>query len=212
MIYNNDTLQNIAKLLKSKEDEYNSVIFVISDEPYNKIVYDGINVPSVLKVFKNSIVVNSFSKSLALPGERIGYIAVNSSIKEADLLVNAMVFCNRTLGFVNAPALFQRVVAETLDSGVNIEEYKKRRDIIYNHLINLGFSCVKPNGAFYLFPKSLIEDDVEFVKTAQKHNILLVPGKGFGCPGHFRIAYCANIKTIENSLPAFEALAAEFNL
>jgi len=210
VIYSEETLKKMSSLLAEKEKEYNTTIFVISDEPYDKIVYDGARTPSIFKIFKNSIICNSFSKSLALPGERIGYIAINSAIENASLLSACMTVCNRTLGFVNAPALFQKVIAECLTESVDTEEYKKRRDILYNHLTSIGFECKKPQGAFYLFPKALIEDDVEFVNRAVKYNILLVPGTGFGCPGYFRLSYCISMKTIENSLPAFEALAKEF--
>ncbi len=166
--------------------------------------------PSVFKIFKNSVIVNSFSKSLALPGERIGFIAANDKIDDVKTLVDGFILCNRILGFVNAPAIFQKVVAECLDAKVDVDGYKKKRNILYNHLINLGFKCIKPQGAFYLFPKSPIEDDKEFVKRAANHNILVVPGSGFGCPGYFRLSYCISLETIENSLPAFEALAKEF--
>lgn len=210
VIYSETILKQLSQLLEMKEKEFGTNIFVVSDEPYAKIVYDGAKVPSILKIFKNSVVVNSFSKSHALPGERIGYIAVSSTMDDAETLVNALIFCNRTLGFVNAPALFQKVIAETLDAAVNIEAYKKRRDILYNHLVDLGFSCIKPEGGFYLFPKAFTEDDIEFKDYALKHNILIVPGQGFGWKGHFRLSYCIDIKIIENSLPAFEALAKEF--
>jgi len=210
VIYSETVLKSIAQLLEAKEKEFGTHIYVISDEPYARIIYDGAKVPSILKIFKNSIVINSFSKSHALPGERIGYIAVSSSMENCGTLVNALVFCNRTLGFVNAPALFQKVIAETLDAAVDIEAYKKRRDILYNHLTNLGFSCIKPEGGFYLFPKAFIDDDVEFKNYALKHNILIVPGQGFGWKGHFRLSYCIDIKVIENSLPAWEALAKQF--
>lgn len=210
VVYSEEKLRSIAKLLEAKEKEYNSTIYVISDEPYIKLVYDGVKPPNILSVFKNSMIVNSYSKSLALPGERIGYVAVNSSIENVDLLMGGLVFCNRTLGYVNAPALFQKVVGASLDAEVDPNIYKERRDVLYNHLTGLGFSCVKPQGAFYLFPKSPIEDDVAFVNSAVKHNLLLVPGKGFFYPGYFRISYCVSMKTIENSLPAFEALAKEY--
>ena len=210
VVYSKETLDSISQVLKAKEKELGTAIYVISDEPYTKITYDNTVVPSVFKAFDNAIAVNSFSKSLALPGERIGYIAASGSIKDVNVLVGGLIYCNRTLGFVNAPAMMQKVIAEALDESIDVEWYTKRRDMLYNHLVSLGFSCVKPKGAFYLFPKSLIEDDVEFVKRAVKYNLLLVPGRGFGCPGHFRIAYCMNIKTVENSLPAFEALAKEF--
>lgn len=210
VVYSEDTLKKISNILEQKQNQFGSTIFVISDEPYNKLVYDGLKLPSMLKIFKNSIVGNSFSKSLALPGERIGYVAVSPRIEDVKTLMDALIFSNRILGYVNAPAMFQKVIAEALEARVDIDIYQKRRDILYNHLISLGFSCIKPQGTFYLFPKSLIPDDGEFVKRALKYNLLIVAGKGFRCPGHFRIAYCTSIKTIENSLPAFEALAKEF--
>ncbi len=210
VVYSEDTLKRMSGIIEAKEREYGTTIFVISDEPYNKLVYDGLKLPSILKIFKNSVTGNSFSKSLALPGERIGYVAANPQIEEIDLLMDAMIFANRTLGYVNAPSIFQRVVADAVGEAVDAGIYEKRRDILYNHLIKLGFSCIKPQGAFYLFPKALIPDDAEFVKRALKYNLLFSSGKGFGCPGYFRIAYCASMKTIENSLPAFEALANEF--
>lgn len=212
VVYREETLKQMAKMLEDKEKEMGTTIYVLSDEPYSKLVYDNIKVPHMHTIFKNSVIVNSFSKSLALPGERIGYIAVNPQISDADLLVDGLVFSNRTLGFVNAPALFQKVITEALDASVDVELYRERRDILYNHITKLGFSCIKPQGAFYLFPKSPLEDDVEFVAKALKYNILLVPGQGFGCPGYFRMSYCVSLETILNSLPAFEALAAELNL
>ena len=211
VVYGVEILEKMANILKTKEEKYGEPIFVIADEPYRNIVYDGVEVPGILKIFANSIIVDSFSKSLALPGERIGYIAVNSGIKDSDAIINGLVMCNRTLGFVNAPALFQKLIGETLEEKIDIEWYRQRRDILYNHLVGLGFFCVKPAGAFYLFPRSPINDDVEFVRRALKYNLLLVPGVGFGCPGHFRISYCVNLKTVEGSLPAFKALAHEFN-
>lgn len=211
-VYSEETLAKIAKILAQKEKEYDSTIFVLSDEPYKKLVYDGVKPPSILNLFKNSFVINSFSKSLSLPGERIGYIAVNPGIKDVDLLIGGLVFCNRTLGYVNAPSLFQMAIAQSLDEAVDVDVYKVRRDMMYDSLVKFGFSCIKPQGAFYLFPKSPIADDVGFIKHALKYNLLLVPGKGFGCPGYFRIAYCVSHETIKNSLPAFEALAKDFNL
>lgn len=209
VVYSEETLKKIAALLEAKEAEFNSEILVISDEPYSKIVYDQTEVPNILKIFKHSAIVNSYSKSLAIPGERIGYIAVNPAIADVDLLINGMTFCNRTLGFVNAPSLFQKVAGDSLDAMVNTDEYKKRRDFLYNSLIELGYSCIKPQGAFYLFPQSLIPDDIAFAKQALKYNILIVPGSGFGCPGHFRLAYCVDFTSIKNSIPAFKALAEE---
>ncbi|HHW32205.1 MAG TPA: pyridoxal phosphate-dependent aminotransferase [Clostridiaceae bacterium] len=210
VIYSQEVLKKVADLLSEKEKEFGTNIFVISDEPYAKIVYDGVKVPSILKIFKNSIAVNSFSKSLALPGERIGYIAVNNAIDDVNVLINAMVFCNRTLGFVNAPALIQKVLSRSYGACADVESYKEKRDILYNHLTRIGFECIKPQGAFYLFPKALIDDDVEFTQEALKYNLLLVPGRGFGMPGYFRISYSVDMKTVKNSLPAFEKLAEKY--
>ncbi|MFA6308655.1 MAG: pyridoxal phosphate-dependent aminotransferase [Clostridia bacterium] len=210
IVYSEKILTHLNDILLLKGKEFNTTIFVLSDEPYSKIVYDSVTVPSVLKFIKNSIIVNSFSKSLALPGERIGYIAVSPLIDDHQTLSDIMVICNRILGFVNAPALFQKVVASTINEGVNVREYQNKRDLLFNGLIDIGFECIKPQGAFYLFPKSLIADDVEFTKRASKYNLLFVPGSGFGCPGYFRLAYCVNIKTIENSLPSFRSLYEEF--
>jgi len=210
VVYSREVLEKVAAVLIAKEQEYNTEILVISDEPYNKLVYEGVAVPNLMSVFPHCAIVNSFSKSLALPGERIGYIAVSPSISAVDLTMAGMVFANRTLGYVNAPSLFQRLIATCLDEGPDTVEYQARRDLIYNHLTSLGFSCVKPQGAFYLFPKSPIPDDVEFVKRALKYNLLLVPGTGFAAPGYFRIAYCQSQQTIRNSFDAFTKLAKEF--
>lgn len=210
VVYSEESLKNMSEILEAKEHEYGNEIYVISDEPYNKIVYDGIKLPAVLSIFKNAIIVNSFSKSLALAGERIGYIAASSNVDDSSTLTKALAYCNRILGFVNAPGLFQRVIADCLDVKTDVEDYKAKRDFLYDNLIRLGFECIKPQGAFYLFPKALIPDEVEFAKAATKYNLLLVPGSGFGCPGHVRISYCVNFDMIKRSMPAFEKLAAEF--
>jgi len=212
VIYDADSLAGLGELLETREKELGRQVYVISDEPYAKIAYDGITVPSVFKYIKNSIVVTSHSKDLALPGERIGYAAVSPEIDEAGLLIEGLTFCNRTLGFVNAPALMQRLVAGLQHESVNVAEYQEKRDILYDNLTAMGFKMVKPQGAFYLFPESPLKDDVEFVRIAQKYNILVVPGSGFGTPGYFRISYCIDKQTILNSLPAFQALAEELNL
>lgn len=209
VIYKEETLNAMQEVLERKEKEFDIKIYVISDEPYSKIVYDGVNVPAVLGIFNNAIVVNSYSKSLGLAGERIGYIAASSKIDNVDILMTALAYCNRTLGYVNAPALFQKVIGDAIEAAVDVNEYKKRRDYLYENLTRLGFEIIKPEGAFYLFPKALIEDDIEFVKIAQKFNLLLVPGSGFGCPGYFRISYCVKFDMIERSIPAFEKLVAE---
>ena len=210
VVYSEDTLKAIVKVLEEKGQEYGTTIYIISDEPYRKLAYDGVKVPNILSLYRNALLVDSFSKSLSLPGERLGYIAVNPAADDISLLMNALIYCNRVLGYVNAPGLFQRVVGKSLDASVDISIYKERRDLLYNSLTKFGYECVKPDGAFYLFPKSLIADDVEFKNRALKYNLLIVPGSGFGAPGYFRLAYCTSLKTIENSLPAFEALAKEF--
>lgn len=210
VVYSEATLNGIASIVKKKENEYGTSIYVISDQPYAEIIFDNLQMPNLLSIFHNGIIVNSFSKSLGLAGERIGYIAVSSKIKDVDVLINALGFCNRTLGFVNAPGLFQKVVGDALDAKVDINDYWDKRDYFYANLTRIGFECVKPQGAFYFFPKALIADDREFVNKAVKYNLLLVPGTGFCCPGYFRISYCVSKDTIVNSIPAFEKLAQEF--
>lgn len=209
-VYTEESLKELSAVLEKVQAKNGKPIFVVSDEPYVKIVYDGVKVPAISAIFKNSIVVNSFSKSLALPGERIGYVAINPNIEKADVLADAMIFCNRTLGFVNAPGLFQKVVAEHLDDVAGLEAYKERRDALYEILIETGYECEKPQGAFYLFAKSPIEDDVEFCKKAIEHRLVLVSGTGFGYPGFFRMAYCVSMDTIKNSRESFRALRKSF--
>ncbi|HYE10958.1 MAG TPA: pyridoxal phosphate-dependent aminotransferase [Patescibacteria group bacterium] len=210
VVYSEAALIKIEEIITKKQKEFNSTIFVLSDQPYAKIIYDDIKVPNMLSIFNNAIIIDSFSKSLGLAGERIGYIAASSKIENIDTLMKAFSYCNRTLGFVNAPGLFQKVVGEAFDAKVDTAGYEKRRNFLYENLTRLGFECVKPQGAFYLFPKALIEDDVEFVKRAMKYNLLLVPGSGFGYPGYFRMSYCVKFDMIERSIPAFEKLVEEF--
>jgi aspartate aminotransferase len=212
VIYQADSLKKLGDLVQRKERELGRQIFVISDEPYARIAYDGREVPNIFRYVDNSVIVTSHSKDLALPGERIGYLAANPRMTHVDLFMEGAIFCNRTLGFVNAPALMQRLVAKLQHSSVDIAPYRIKRDILYDNLTAMGFRMVKPDGAFYLFPESPLADDVEFVKTAQKHHILLVPGAGFGAPGFFRIAYCVDQEMIERSLPAWQALAEEVGL
>jgi aspartate aminotransferase len=209
-IYGSEKLEMLAKVISDKEKELGTDILLISDEPYNEIKYIEGELPVVFNIFEKAIVVNSYSKSLALPGERIGYIAVSPKISECALLMSAIIFNNRTLGFVNAPAISQRLVEKAVNVSVDPEIYRERRDILYNKLTELGFECQKPEGAFYLFVKSPIEDEVEFARIAQKYNVLVVPGRGFGRAGYFRMAFCISLETIKGSLPAFEKLAAEF--
>ena len=212
MVYPESCLKQLGILLKAKEEEFGTTIYLISDEPYAKLVYDDVKVPSVFKQVRNSIIVTSHSKDLALAGERIGYVAIHPASEEGDLLFEGLVFCNRTLGFVNAPALMQRLVTHLQREKINTAEYLEKRNLLYEHLTALGFTMIKPQGAFYLFPRSPLPDDVEFVHLAQKYNILLVPGSGFGLPGYFRLSYSAPKQTVINSLPAFTALARELGL
>ena len=212
VIYTAEELAALGDLVKRAQARTGHQVYVISDEPYARLSYDGTKVPNIFPLIESSVIVTSHSKDLALPGERIGYLAVNPRMATAMQFIEGAVFCNRTLGFVNAPALMQRLVAGLQDVSVDSADYQARRDLFYTYLTGLGFSMVKPDGAFYLFPKSPLADDVEFVKLAQKHHILLVPGSGFGAPGYFRIAYCVDKGMIERSLPAWEQLAVEVGL
>jgi len=212
VVYGKEVLDNLGKILSQKESQLGKAIYLISDEPYAKIAYDGVKVPNIFQSYRDSIMVTSHSKDLALPGERIGYIAVHPEIDSGPLMMDGLIFANRTLGFVNAPALMQRIVTSLQKETVNIEEYREKRDILYNHLTSVGFEMVKPQGAFYLFPKSPLPDDVEFVRRAQEYNLLLVPGSGFGLAGYFRISYCVDRQLILNSLPAFTALAKDLGI
>ncbi|HPX61831.1 MAG TPA: pyridoxal phosphate-dependent aminotransferase [Deltaproteobacteria bacterium] len=212
VIYPAESLEKLGDLLSDMHRRNGRRIYLISDEPYARIAYDGKQVPNVFPLVESSIIVTSHSKDLALPGERIGYLAANPAMDTVMQFMEGAVFSNRVLGFVNAPALMQRLVAGLQDESVNIAEYQDKRDLLVNELTAMGFSMVKPDGAFYLFPHSPLADDVEFVRTAQKHHILLVPGTGFGAPGFFRIAYCMDRKIIERSLPAWRELAKEVGL
>jgi aspartate aminotransferase len=208
-VYSEQEILGLAELLDKKSRELGRAIVLISDEPYRGITYGNLKVPSILKAYANSIVATSFSKDLSLPGERLGYIAMNPSIENARATMDGLVLCNRILGFVNAPSLIQRAVKDVLREKVDISIYRRRRDRLYEALIGFGYECVKPEGAFYLFPKAPIEDDVEFVAHLQKKLILTVPGTGFGGPGYFRIAYCVSDETIEGSLKGFEEAIKE---
>lgn len=203
-IYTEEELQKLGALLEKESKRIGRTIYLISDEPYRKIVYNGVNVPSIFDVYQESFVVSSFSKDLSLPGERIGYAAIHPGASDRGILSAGMVLCNRIIGFVNAPALMQRAVSGLLENSVDISIYKKKRDMLCEGLSSFGYDFIKPEGAFYLFPKSPIQDDVEFVFALQEENILTVPGSGFGGPGHFRIAYCVSDRVIERSLPGFE--------
>lgn len=212
VIYPAESLRKLGELLRRKEKELTRQILVISDEPYARICYDGKEVPNIFPHIQNSVIVTSHSKDLALPGERIGYLAANPRMQSVEMFMQGAIFSNRVLGYVNAPALMQRLVAKLQRVSVDINQYREKRDLLYDNLTAMGFSMVKPDGAFYFFPKSPMADDVKFVKLALQHHILLVPGTGFGAPGHFRIAYCVDKGMIERSLPAWRELAKEMGL
>ncbi|MEG1828627.1 MAG: pyridoxal phosphate-dependent aminotransferase [Cellulosilyticaceae bacterium] len=208
VIYSEEAIKGLALLLDTAQKELGTSIYLISDEPYREIIFDDAKVPYILNYYDNAFIGYSYSKSLSLPGERIGYLVANSSMNDFEEIMAGLNVANRILGFVNAPSLFQRVIAKCLDSEVDISIYKRNRDLLYNHLISIGFDCIKPQGAFYLFPKSLIPDDKQFCQDAKQFNLLLVPGSAFGYPGHVRLSYCISYEKIEKSLEAFTKLAA----
>lgn len=203
-VYSAAELKTLGDLLTDLSRGKGRPIYLISDEPYRKIVYDGIAVPSVFDFYSESFVVASFSKDLSLPGERIGYAAVHPGMSEKSLIMSGMVLCNRILGYVNAPALMQRAIPSLLEDSVDVSLYRRKRDMLCEGLAACGYEFTKPQGAFYLFPRTPIEDDVAFVRTLQEENILTVPGSGFGGPGHFRIAYCVSDGVIERAMPGFQ--------
>ncbi len=202
----------LCEVLKSKSTEYGHPIYLISDEPYRELVYDGIEVPYITKYYKDSLVCYSFSKSLSIPGERIGYIAVSPEAADASDVYAAVCGAGRALGYVCAPTLFQKLAARCLGQTADVSVYRHNRDLIYGALCSYGFECVKPDGAFYLFMKTPEADARAFSERAKKHELLLVPADSFGCPGYVRISYCVSTEQIENSLPAFKALAEEYGL
>ncbi|CUH93565.1 pyridoxal phosphate-dependent aminotransferase [Herbinix luporum] len=210
VVYSEDTICKLAKILNRKQQEYNKSIYLISDEPYRELVYDDLEVPYLTKYYDNTIVGYSYSKSLSLPGERIGYLVIPGEVDIYEDLVAAANVATRILGFVNAPSLIQRAVAKCLEAKVDVEIYNRNRELLYNNLVSYGYECVKPQGAFYLFVKALEQDDKKFAQEAKKHNILIVPGSAFGCPGYVRIAYCVDYEMIKRALPGFEKLAKEY--
>jgi aspartate aminotransferase len=209
-VYDEKSLRQLGDLLERVYRERGQVIYLLGDEPYRKIVYDQIQVPSIFQAFRQSISVTSYSKDLSLPGERIGYLAVHPQIPEKEELLAACTFTNRILGFVNAPALMQRLLPEVQGLTVAIEKYRKKRDMFYQGLSQIGYQLTKPEGAFYLFPRSPIPNDAVFVQALQEELILVVPGSGFGAPGYFRIAYCASDAAIEKSLAGFEKVYKKY--
>jgi aspartate aminotransferase len=203
-VYSEESLKNLGKLLEEKSRELKRTIYLLSDEPYRKIVYDRVTVPSIFKCYDQSILATSYSKDISIPGERLGFLAVNPKATYKNELLGGMALANRILGFVNAPALMQRVVACMQGMSVDISEYARKRDLFCDGLAECGYEFVKPPGAFYLFPKSPVADDVKFVRTLQEELILAVPGSGFGGPGYFRLAYCVDDSTIKNAMPGFK--------
>jgi len=203
-VYSDKEIERLGRLIKDKGREHGNTIYLVSDEPYRKIVYDACTVPCIFQYYENSLIASSYSKDLSLPGERIGFVAVHPAAEQINELMAALALANRILGFVNAPALMQRVICELQGVCVDVTIYREKRDRLVNGLRSAGYELTVPAGAFYLFPKSPLPDDVEFVRLLQEENILVVPGSGFGGPGHFRIAYCVDDMTIEKSLPGFQ--------
>lgn len=212
VVYSEETIQKLAELLREKQKELGTDIYLISDEPYRELAYDGVFVPYLTKYYENTIVGYSFSKSLSLPGERIGYLVIPDEAADAEEIQAGANTATRILGFVNAPSLIQKAVAKCLEAKADVPYYDKNRETLYEGLTKLGYSCIRPQGAFYLFVKSPVEDEKSFCNAAKKHRILLVPGSSFSCPGYVRIAYCVAYETIVNAMPGFEALAKEFGL
>lgn len=214
VVYSHETLTRLAEIMRQKTKELGTEMVLISDEPYRELAYDGVEVPYVTKYYEDTVVCYSYSKSLSLPGERIGYLVIPDEFTDSEAVFTAATIANRVLGCVNAPSLMQRVIKRCIeaDARVNLEAYDKNRNLLYQGLKKLGFSCIKPEGAFYLFVKSPEPDEKAFCARAQKHNLLLVPGSSFACPGYVRIAYCVSADQITRAMPAFEAVAQEYGL
>lgn len=209
VVYTEETLKQLAMILETKQKEFGTSIFLLADEPYRELVYDGIQVPYVPHFYRNTIVAYSYSKSLSLPGERIGYLVIPSEVDAFEDMISAANVATRILGFVNAPSLLQRTVARCVDAEVDVEVYNRNREDLYQGLIEAGYEVIKPEGAFYMFVKSPITDDVAFCAMAKKYNLLLVPGSAFACPGYIRIAYCVAHSTILGAVPKFKELMEE---
>lgn len=210
VVYSENTIKKMAAVMEAKQKEYGTQIYLISDEPYRELVYDGAEVPYLTKYYDNTIVGYSYSKSLSLPGERIGYLVIPDEVADSQTVLSAANVATRILGFVNAPTLQQKVVAKCIDEETDISFYDRNRETLYNGLKDCGFSCIKPEGAFYLFVKSPVEDEKKFCAAAKKYHILMVPGSSFACPGYVRLAYCVSHETIVNALPKFKELAKEY--
>lgn len=209
-VYSEETIIKLTNLLREKEKEYGQPIFLIADEPYREVAYNNVLIPYLPKYYDNTLVCYSYSKSFSLPGERIGYIVIPDEIVDFNMISASIGGAARVLTHVNAPALFQKVVARCADMPSDISVYEKNKELLYNGLIEAGFECTNPGGAFYLFPKALEDDEVAFCERAKKYDLLLVPGGDFGCPGYFRASYCISTETIKKSLPLFKKLAEEY--
>lgn len=212
VVYSEEVIRKVAEVLEAKQKELGTSIYLIADEPYRELVYDGVTVPYLTKYYRNTIVGYSYSKSLSLPGERIGYLVMPDEIDDADEIIPGAAVANRVLGFVNAPSLIQRAIKRVLDSKVDVEIYNRNRELLLSKLTEYGYTCVKPQGAFYLFVKAPGGDDKAFVQAAKKYHLLVVAGSGFGGPGYLRIAYCVDYDMIVRSLPAFKSLAEDYGL
>ncbi len=212
VVYSEETVKALCEVLKRKSEEYGRPIYLIADEPYRELVYSEVSVPYLMNYYDNTLVCYSFSKSLSLPGERIGYIAVCPNMTDGKEIYLAVCGAGRSLGYVCAPSLFQKVIGECLDAKVNVEAYRENRDILYNALTDYGYECVKPDGAFYLFVKALEDDAYKFYEKAKEYEILVVPCDDFGVSGYVRIAYCTDKSKIVNSLPSFKALAESYGI
>lgn len=210
VVYSEETIKALCEVLKRKSEEYGKVIYLIADEPYRELVYSGVDVPYLMNYYDNTLVCYSYSKSLSLPGERIGYIAVCPKMQDAQTIYLCVCGAGRSLGYVCAPSLFQQVIANCIDAKVNVEAYKENRDILYDNLTSYGYECVRPDGAFYLFVKALEEDAYKFFERAKAHELLVVPCDDFGVSGYVRVAYCTDKSKVVNALPAFKALAEEY--
>ena len=210
VVYTVETIEKMCQLLKKKEEEYGHPIFLITDEPYRELVYDDTEVPYVINYYDNTFVCYSYSKALSLPGERIGYIVVSPKMIDEEDAYAAVCGAGRALGYVCAPSMLQRVIERCISDTSDISIYKENRDLLYNALTKMGFECVYPDGAFYLFVKAMGEDAYEFGEKAKEYELLLVPADSFGTPGYVRVSYCVQTKQIEDALPAFEKLAESY--
>lgn len=212
VIYSREVVERIASLLRKKQQEYGHEIYIISDEPYREIVFDGKETPFLTKYYENTFVTYSFSKSLSIPGDRIGYLVIPDEMADFDRTYGGLAIANRITGFINAPGLMQKAVARCLEEQTDVEFYDRNRKLIYQELTKLGFACIRPEGTFYMFLRSPEPDELKFVEAAKRHHIMLVNGTTFGCPGYVRLAYCVPYEMIGRSLPAFRALAEEYGL